>query len=281
VKFLHAAVVGALLGACGGPAAVPEPLPRPAAPETPAPVPGGAAIVRRSAGPVSVSRPGAPDGFALSAFRPVQEAAAGWGVDVGAAGRAEIAWVGREAALVLSGRSRVLLEDPDARGVLARLLAVTSSSIELQSGERLVLPGGAELSNEAQDPAGPFRLLGLDDGLVRVENVAGGIGRIRYRGVELDLAPLESVDLAAGLDAGAAGPDGEASAWSLGGSPIRILGGARGEPTPGGLRVVADGASTVEGLGVRIRMEAGDELVLRPSTSVTPAPAEAGTASPQ
>ncbi len=263
------AVLGALLlalGACAGTARVPEPLALP--PSIAAPAAGSAsaeATVRRNGGPVRVVRPEAPAGFALTFFRNRQRVGAGWGVEVGRGGRAEVTWTERDATLSLSDGGRVVLGDPARGEPLARLVDVTLARVRLPPGERVGLPGGGELLGDPEEPSGPFRCELLRDGVLRVKNESLGKGTVRFGEAELALLPLEALDLPGGIAGAGAEVASPIEALELAGARIRIFGGLRATAGPEGLRVAADGPGLVQGLGVRIHLAPGEELALLPA----------------
>jgi len=241
------------------------------------------ATVLRHSGPVDVRRPGAPDGYRLSYYQKEARVRSGAEIVVGPGGRAELLWETDASSVVLFGDAVAVVGDPERDEPMVRLLKLVAVQLTLTSEDKIVLPGGAEFWSEPLEttpaledlfqaltaggastpgPAGPFRLESQSDSIVRVKNESRALARLRYRDVELVLAPGDVIDvpiLSTGTAPITRRPD--VLRTNVEGLLIESTGAIEPVAQAGGVRVRALEAGEVRAGGVRVRLSAGEEVV--------------------
>jgi len=125
-------------------------------------------------------------------------------------------------------------------------------------GDEVQLVGGAILRGES----GPYVLDRLYEDILRVHNQSKGPLEIAYREALFELGPGHSVDLPL-IEAGSVPLDRVGfRRVAAEGFDVGVRGTAQTLEEPGALRVVASEATEVEALGVRLRLAAGEEVLL-------------------
>ena len=253
-----------------GPLYAPEELP--AAPATPSNL---EALVVRHAGPVWVYRPRATEGYAVPFYDKRERVEAGGGVRVGWGGRAELLWPGTASSAVLFEEGTVRLGDPARDEPLMRLPHVTRAQLNLTPDDRVVLPGGAVLVGQADEPSGPFLLEEAEVDLYRLVNQSKHEARLLFREVVLHVAPGDEMTFPAlgpGSEPRAADPELSQLGW--GGMNFEVIGEVVPSAEGASVRLEAITPSRVFTRGVEVRLEAGQSALFSP---LGPGPADAAT----
>ena len=264
---------------------VPKPMRYGAADELPPPRTNAGdfqASLVRHADSVEIRRPGALDAFPMRFWDKTVRISAGWEIRCSAGGRAEFAWDADASSVVLSDTGSVILGDAAAGEALVTFQSVTHARMTLTPEDYVVLPGGAELRGDDQDPAGPFVLYRVSNDMVGLTNQSRLTGLLRYRDVALEIGPGESLDIP--IVSSGTTPNrstGEVQTIDRGGLRLNVQGQVQtreGERTVG---VRALESATLEGLGVRVTLNAGDVATLSSMRRRTTGEEEGVSADPQ
>lgn len=217
------------------------------------------AIVTRLADPVFARRPGEASSFPLYYYRKQVRLNAGSWVFSGAGGRVEILYP-EGTTITLFGRGAGVIGSESRGEPLFFLRQCDRAMLTLAKGEQVRLLGGAVLTAEG----GPIALEHRSDDSLRVTNRSLNACRVAYRDQVFLLDPAEVVDLPL-LDSGTA-PMEEAPDFrtiQAAGQPIQVRGAVEVFEAEGGTRLRATGEHEILALGLRLRLNPGDEVLLR------------------
>ncbi len=214
-------------------------------------------LVMRHSDPVQVRPAGSAGAYPLTFYSKRVRINAGSAVFVAPGGRAEILWP-NGTSLVLSDESVGLIGSP-SRGQPIFLLASTDhATLQLVPGDEVMLQGGAILTGES----GPYVLDRLYADILRVHNQSKGTLEIAYRDAIFELGPGHAVDLPL-LEAGSVplDPVGFRRIPATG-FEVGVRGDARSEVQGTALLLSAGEPAEVDALGLRLRLAAGEEVLL-------------------
>jgi len=217
-------------------------------------------IITRLADPVFVRRPQEASSFPLYHYRNQERLNAGGWVFSGAGGRVEILYPGGT-SLTMLGRGAGVVGSESRGEPLFFLQEVDRAVLHLGQDEQVRLLGGAVLTANG----GPVALELLEDDVLRVLNRSLGTCWVAYREEVLQLDPADVVDLPL-LDGGTgplASPEGfKRLRVGEDGLPVDLRGEVDASVEPGATRLRATGDHEVLALGLRLRLDPGDEVVL-------------------
>ena len=217
-------------------------------------------IVTRLADPVFVRRPQEASSFPLYHYRKQERLNAGSWVFAGAGGRVEVLYPGGTSVMLLGHGAGVV--GSESRGEpLFFFEEVDRAVLHLGEDEQVRLLGGAVLTANG----GPVALERQEDDVLRVINRSLKTCWVAYREEVLQLDPAEVVDLPL-LDGGTgplASPEGfKRLRVGDDGPPVDVRGDVEASVEPGATRLRASGEHEVLALGLRLRLDPGDEVVL-------------------
>lgn len=208
----------------------------------------------RHADPVRVRPPGALVGQPMAFYDKRERVNAGSSVIVSPGGRAEVLWPSGS-SVVLFGQGVAWIGSPGRGEPMLDFQELDRARIVLNDGDRLRLMGGAELSG----PSGPYVVEQRRDRRLDVVNQSKAELRVAFREELFTLGPGQRVRLPL-LSAGGAPirPDPNARSASGQGFSLRLSGSV--EPAASGdvMGFQASGDGTVEGLGQRVTLGAGE-----------------------
>lgn len=290
--LLAACVCGTLLGGCTWRRvrlwprpmrAVVDPLPpgdsadHPAGPEE--------VSVLRHADPVSVRPTGALSGFPLAFYAKRMRLTAGGSVIVGPAGRAEVLWPSGS-SIVLFGRGVGWIGSPSRGEPIFEFQDVERGRLDLMPGDRVQLVGGSVLAGES----GPYMINRTSEETLRVRNQSKASMQLAFREEVFSVDPGQSILLPL-LTSGGTPRSADLGLERVSGPGFSV--GVRGPldatPGPAGVDVVARegglGERELHGLGVRVRLEAGQRASFRSlgdaaNAAASPAPVPEPAAGP-
>ena len=216
------------------------------------------AFVIRHSDPVRVRIAETNSVYDLSFYEKRTLIPAGSWVFAGPEGYAEILLPG-DTQVALHGRGTGVVGSESRREPIFTLLDVTGATVSFGEAGQVELPGGAILEGSS----GPFWVETIHHRLIRVRNRSNQIGRVDYRDEVIRLEPSETVELALlsdfstpfELDPSTREVDSPAGRIALRGQ-VEVLSAGSGSV----LR--ATGTSEVEGLGLRLELDPGDEVRL-------------------
>ena len=174
-------------------------------------------------------------------------------------GKVEILWNGGT-SVVFSGRTTGLVGSEGRGEPTFAFVELESAILNLGPGDQVRLLGGAEISADA----GPIAVERLDSGVLRVENQSKRAARIRFREADYMLDQGQEIHLPL-LSAGGA-PLGALTDSRRPGRDKRLIqleGAAELLPHPEGVRVIMTGAHEIRGMGLRMQLAPGEELIVR------------------
>lgn len=217
-------------------------------------------IVTRLADPVFVRRPEQASSFPLFHYRKQERLNAGGWIFADAGGRAEVLYPGGT-SLTLLGRGAGVVGSESRGEPLFFLQEVDRAVLHLREDQQVRLLGGALLTANG----GPVALERLEDDVLRVINRSLGTCWVAYRERVVQLDPADVVDLPL-LDGGTgplAAPEG-LQRLRVGGDglPLDVRGEVEASVTPGSTTLRATGDHEVMALGLRLRLDPNDEVVL-------------------
>jgi hypothetical protein len=279
---------GAVLAGCWSTQRFPRPMgpprrPSPAAAEAPAPGP-EEVVVWRHGDPVRVQPAGSAASWPLSFHDKDVRLVAGSRVLTDAGGRAEVQWP-HGSSIVLFHRGSGIVGSPTRGEPMFAFEDVTRAALDLEPGDRVRLLGGAILAAET----GPFLLERREGGVLRLANQSKGVGRLEFREARIELDPGAVIDLPL-LSAGGAPVQDDPGLATLAGEgfAVDVYGALERLPWEGGFRLRATGENEVRGLGVRVRLDPGETVVLEglaggaaPAAAPPPDPASAPEGAPE
>jgi hypothetical protein len=226
-------------------------------------------LVVRTADPVQVRRAGEVQGHPLHFYDKRERVQAGSFVHTGSGGRAELAWA-NGTTVKLSGDCTAVIGSTSRGDPTLYLLDVAVAVIVPRVAERFELAGGAELEVDA----GPVVLERVAPDVLRVRNSSRETLAVAFRDARMVIDPGELVDLPI-LAAGARPTESEPESRLLGsGFSVATWGDVRLAREGDAIAADAGGPGEVEGLGVRVRVAAGDRVWLSGAagTDAPPAP---------
>jgi hypothetical protein len=216
------------------------------------------AIVTRMADPVFARRPGEASSFPLYYYRKQVRLNAGSWVFCGAGGRVEILYP-EGTSITLFGRGAGVIGSESRGEPLFFLRECDRVVLTLAKGQQVRMLGGAVLTAEG----GPIALEHMSDNVMRVTNRSLAAARVAYRDQVFLLDPAEVVHLPV-LDSGT-GPMEQALDFrtvQVAGQPVQLRGAVELIEDPRGTRLKATGEHEVLALGLRLRLDPGDEVLL-------------------
>ncbi len=216
------------------------------------------AFVIRHSDPVRVRIAETNSVYDLSFYEKRTLIPAGSWVFAGPEGYAEVLLPG-DTQVALHGRGTGVVGSESRREPVFTLLDVTAASVSFGETGQVELPGGAIL----EASSGPFSVETIHDRLIRVRNRSNQVGRVDYRDEVIRLEPSETVELALlsdfstpfEVDPSTRAVESPAGRIALRGEVEVLSSGA-------GTVLRATGTSEVEGLGLRLELQPGDEVRL-------------------
>ncbi len=214
-------------------------------------------VVVRHADPVHV-RPAAQSGsFPLTFYDKERRMNAGGWLYSMAGGRVEVIWP-NGSSIALNGQTTAVIGSPSRGEPVLIFWELDHARIEMEEGETIALLGGALLhANEGTIIAERLR-----GDVQRVRNQTKGEMRVDFRDESFALDPGEIIDL---------------PLLSTGSEPLAEIPGSRSIPGDGfqvdvlgqvsvldderGVRVLAEGEHQIRGLGVRVRLLEGEQVL--------------------
>ncbi len=225
-------------------------------------------LVTRLADPAFVRRAGEGSSFPLYYYRKQARLRAGGWVSAGAGGRVEVLYP-QGTVVTLIGEGMGAVGSVSHGEPLFNFFDVDRALLKLAEGEQVRLMGGALLSANG----GPIALERQDDEVLRVINRSLSTTWIAYRDEVFQVDPAEAVDLPI-LEGGTGpleeSPDFRSLRLGEGGPRIAVRGDVDLLPEGSGMRVRSRGPHEVVALGVRLRLDPGDEVLLYPLDSTDP-----------
>ncbi|MCE9594913.1 MAG: hypothetical protein K8S98_12055 [Planctomycetes bacterium] len=217
------------------------------------------ATVFRHADPVQFRPAGALAGYPLVFFEKKVRATAGACVIVSAGGRAEVLWPAGSSVVML-GQAVGWIGSPGRGEPLFDFQEVDRATLMLHAGDNVRLLGGALLFGDS----GPYLVVRERADILAVKNQSKSSATLSYRDAVYELAPGQSVDLpivSTGTAPSAPGPDVRTLVGA--GFQVDATGSlARGDDASE-LRLEASSASELDGLGVRVRLQAGESATFK------------------
>lgn len=231
------------------------------------------ALVVRLADPVLVRSADAAAPRALKFHDKRARLSAGGWVQTGPNGKAEVL-LADGARVELSGTAAGVLGSESRREPSFLLRDVTRAAFTFVEPAQVALPGGALLAADS----GPFVLERVEPAVLRLRNRSVGTGRIAYRDALVDLAPGESIDLA--LPPSGTAPFQRDPAFRTlvtDDAPIETRGELEVLEADAGARLRAVGPHEILAHGLVLRLDPGDEVIIRGIGERRTRAAETGT----
>lgn len=214
------------------------------------------AFVIRHADPVSVRVAETNSRYRLAFYDKRTRVPAGSWVHSGPTGHAEVLLPGAT-QVRLQGRGSGVVGSESRREPVFTLVDVTIARVSFGETGQVQLPGGALL----EASAGPFVVENVHNKAIRVRNRSAEIGRIAFRDEIISLEPSESVDLAL-LEGGNVPFETDPSSREVvsDAGPLLLRGEIDVLAAQQGTLLRATGASEVDGIGLHVELEPGDEV---------------------
>lgn len=210
--------------------------------------------VLRHADPVRVRPPGALAGQPLAFYDKRMRTNAGSSVIVSPGGRAEILWTSGS-SIVMFGKGVAWIGSTGRGEPMLDFQELDRARMTLHEGDRVRLMGGAELSGSA----GPYVVERREDQRLDVINQSQGDLQVAFREELFTLGPGQHVLVPLLSDGGAPiKPDPAAKSAAGPGFSVRLSGAAEPRPDGSALEFGSNGPCLLEGLGQRVRLEAGE-----------------------
>ena len=220
-------------------------------------------VVVRHADPVQIRPAGMPSSFPMPFYRKQARANSGSWVFCGAGGRLEVTWPSGS-AIVLDGRGTGVIGSPSRGEPTFLMYELSRARIMLASEDRVSLLGGSLLTIDPVPEGeagvgrgGPFVVEHVDEEIVRLINRSKRPCNLRFRESPMRVEPGESIDLPL-LEAGGDPRQPDAGFQTLPGG-VEIRGAVEIVPGSEGNVLRATGDHEIRGLGVRIRLDEGEE----------------------
>jgi hypothetical protein len=214
--------------------------------------------VQRHSDPVRVLNPGALTTYPLNFYDRTLRATAGTAVLTWTGGRAEILWPSGTAA-VLFDACIGWVGSPSRGEPTLDFIELTRAQLMLQPGDQVRLLGGAVLTGSS----GPYVLERLAPDVQRVINQSKGTVSVAFREAVYELGPGQKVDLPL-LSGGGAPRVAETGLrpFPVGRFRLAVAGDVQPAIDDGRAWVSADRELSLRGLGVRVRLAAGEQAEL-------------------
>jgi hypothetical protein len=174
-------------------------------------------------------------------------------------GKVEILWK-KGTSVLLSGRTTGLVGSHSRGEPTFAFVEIDKALLNLRKGDEVRLVGGAMISAEV----GPLAVEGLDSGILRVENQSKEAARIRFREMSFVLEPGEEIHLpllSPGI--GDWGASSDRRSYGKQGMLVEVEGVAQALPHPEGVLIVPGGDHEIRGMGLRLQLAEGEELLVR------------------
>lgn len=217
-------------------------------------------LVTRLADPVFARRPGEVSSFPVHYYSKQLRLNAGSWVFSGAGGRLEALYP-EGSSVTLYGRGAGALGSSSRGAPIFYLHEVDRATLHLMEGEQVSLLGGAVLTADG----GPIGLERVSGEVLRVTNRSLGPCRVAYREAVFQVDPAEVVDLPL-LETGTAplAEEQDFRSFRVGGDgqAFEVRGDVEAAVEAGSTLLRATGNHEVLGLGLRLRLDPGDEARL-------------------
>lgn len=217
-------------------------------------------LVTRLADPVFVRRPGEASSFPVYNYAKQLRLNAGSWIFSGAGGRVEALYP-EGSTVTLFGRGAGAVGSSSRGEPIFYLHEVDRAVLHLRQGEQVSLLGGAVLTADG----GPIALELVLDDVLRIVNRSLGTCLIAYREEVFQVDPAEVVDLPllqSGTGPLVEHPDFLSFRIGGDGQPFHIRGDVEAAAESGATRLRATGTHEVMGLGLRLRLDPGNEARL-------------------
>lgn len=211
--------------------------------------------VLRHADPVQVRPAGTASSFPLSFYKKDRRVSSGSGVYCSPGGRAEVLWPGGS-SIVLFGQSAGIVGSPSRGEPSFVLRQVDRVQVDLKQEDQVELIGGSHLRAHS----GPFILDHARADVLRVKNQSKSAGQIAFRDAVIVLDPGQAIDLPL-LSAGGKPVQGDAGLVPVKGPgfTVEYSGDVDVTPSEGAMSLRARGEHEIRAMGVRVRLESGEE----------------------
>lgn len=230
------------------------------------------ATVFRHADPVQFRPAGTLAGYPLVFFDKTVRATAGACVIVSAGGRAEVLWPSG-ASIVMFGQAVGWIGSPSRGEPLFEFQDVDRASLDLEAGDHVQLLGGALLFGES----GPYLIERPRADILVLKNQSKSNLTLSYRDSVYELSPGQQVDLPV-VSTGTAPqtPAADARVLAARGFEVEASGELVRADDPDAVELRAGGPASLDGLGVRVRLQAGETAVFRSLGEARERPAAQG-----
>lgn len=225
-------------------------------------------LIVRIADPVHVRRPGEASSYPLYFYSKQSRMSAGTWVFSGAGGRLEVLYPGNSSIMLYGLCSGVVGSESRGEPIFF-FRQLERARIVLQEGQQVRLLAGVVLTADG----GPFVIERPTRDIMRVRNRSSSTGRIAYREEIFHLDPGHVIDLPLleGLGGAPQQADPGFQTMLAGAAPLRLRGDLEILPQdPRGTRIRANGDHELRGLGLRVRLDPGDEILFSDLSVVTP-----------
>lgn len=204
----------------------------------------------------------------MAFWRKRERVRAGAWITNGGGGRVELLWPGTSSSVVMFDDGSLEVGDTVRDEPLVRLHLITHARLVLTPRDSIELAGGAILRGDPLEVSGPFVVHRLDSATLRVVNQSKRTARVEYRDEILEFASGEVLELVA-LPPDPSGasrtrpsrphPDTVSLTTPVG--DVQALGGLQRADQAGEVRFTATENAEIEGLGLRVRLVPGEEVL--------------------
>jgi len=215
--------------------------------------------VLRYGDPVQVRPAGGTAAYPLAFHDKTVQLKAGSWVLCNPGGKVEILWYGGT-SVIFSGRTTGLVGSPSRGEPTFAFVELDNALLNLKQGDQVRILGGAMVSADV----GPLAVERLDSGVLRVENQSKGEARVLFRDADFELSPGQEIHLPL-LSEGVRQPgsSNDQRLYGKEGLLVEVEGAAEVRPHPEGVMVSANGAHEIRAMGLRLQLDAGEELLVR------------------
>jgi len=224
-------------------------------------------LIVRIADPVHVRRPGEASSYPLYFYSKQSRMNAGTWVFSGAGGRLEVLYPGNT-SITLYGLCSGVVGSESRGEPIFFFRQLDRARIVMQEGQQVRLLAGVVLTADG----GPFVIERPVRDIMRVRNRSTSTGRIAYREEIFHLDPGHVIDLPLLEVLGGAPQQADPGFQTIlaGSAPVRLRGDVEVLPPDSrGTRIRADGDHEMRGLGLRVRLDPGDEILFSDLSVVT------------
>lgn len=224
-------------------------------------------LIVRIADPVHVRRPGEASSFPMYFYSKQSRMSAGTWVFSGAGGRLEVLYPGNTSIMLFGLCSGVVGSESRGEPIFF-FRQLDRARIVMQEGQQVRLLAGVVLTADG----GPFVIERPTRDIMRVRNRSTSTGRIAYREEIFHLDPGHVIDLPLleGLGGAPQQADPGFQTMLVGAAPLRLRGDVEVLPSDArGTRIRANGDHEMRGLGLRVRLDPGDEILFSDLSVVT------------